>query len=319
MDEHTKQLLLLGREHYQKREFEKAEQMLRQVLETDDRLADVHDMLGVICHSRGNFAQAEHHFERALAINPSYTEAALNLAVTYNDRGKYEAARQVYARIKGAPGRHAAGARSRSPAARSPTCTPRSGRPTPTRASPREAIGEYEKAVGLCPQFADLRTKLGDASARAQRAAASARAVRGGHRGPPELRAGAHPARGHAAVAGRDATAAAEQWRRCSRSSPTTCARRCTCAWSSAMLEAAAASARRGRRSAATLPADRRYQGGDVRHECTSSSRARVGLEHALEVRDARARDALDRLAACRAAERLERRDAVARDPARAR
>jgi tetratricopeptide (TPR) repeat protein len=26
---------------------------------------------------------------------------------------------------------------------------------------PREAIGEYEKAVGLCPQFADLRTKLG--------------------------------------------------------------------------------------------------------------------------------------------------------------
>ncbi|MGL1241067.1 tetratricopeptide repeat protein, partial [Vibrio parahaemolyticus] len=43
------------------------------------------------------------HFERALEINPSYTEAALNLAVTYNDRGKYEAARAVYARIKGKP------------------------------------------------------------------------------------------------------------------------------------------------------------------------------------------------------------------------
>ena len=26
---------------------------------------------------------------------------------------------------------------------------------------PREAIAEYEKAVGLCPQFADLRTRLG--------------------------------------------------------------------------------------------------------------------------------------------------------------
>src|ERR1700678_1959117 len=104
MDEHTKQLLLLGREHYQKREFEKAEPPLRLVLEKNDRLADVHDMLGVICHSRGNFAQAEHHFERALAINPAYTEAALNLAVTYNDRGKYEAARQAYARIKVARG-----------------------------------------------------------------------------------------------------------------------------------------------------------------------------------------------------------------------
>ena len=41
-----------------RREFDKAEQMLRQVLEKDDRLADVHDMLGVICHSRGNFGEA---------------------------------------------------------------------------------------------------------------------------------------------------------------------------------------------------------------------------------------------------------------------
>src|SRR5215471_12887253 len=104
MEERVKQLLVLGREHYGKREFEKAEELLRQVLETEDRFADVHDMLGVIAHSRGNFIQAERHFERALAINPSYTEAALNLAVTYNDRGKYEAARAVYARIKGTPG-----------------------------------------------------------------------------------------------------------------------------------------------------------------------------------------------------------------------
>src|ERR1700690_2257938 len=103
MDEHTKQLLLLGREHYQRRELDKADLLLTQVVEQDARLADVHDMLGVICHARGNLAQAEQHFERALAINPGYTEAALNLAVTYNDRGKYEAARQVYARIKGTP------------------------------------------------------------------------------------------------------------------------------------------------------------------------------------------------------------------------
>src|SRR5581483_814716 len=84
MDERIKQALLVGREHYAKREFEKAEQLLRQVLVADDRFADVHDMLSVIAHARGNFLQAEHHFERALQLNPSYTEAALNLAVTYN-------------------------------------------------------------------------------------------------------------------------------------------------------------------------------------------------------------------------------------------
>ena len=160
MDEHIKQLLLLGREHYQKRELDKAEPMLRQVLEQDDRLADVHDMLGVICHSRGNFAQAEYHFERALAINPNYTEAALNLAVTYNDRGKYEAARQVYSRIKGHPGGSLHGL---DPFARGKIANMHAevGQAYADAGLPREAIAEFEKAVGLCPQFADLRTRLG--------------------------------------------------------------------------------------------------------------------------------------------------------------
>src|SRR5579864_8859281 len=160
MDEHTKQMLLLGREHYQKREHEKAEQMLRQVVEKEDRLADVHDMLGVICHARGNFAQAEHHFERALSINPGYTEAALNLAVTYNDRGKYEAARQVYSRIKGTP---SGGAQGLDPFARGKIANMHAevGQAYVDAGMPREAIAEYEKAVRLCPQFADLRTRLG--------------------------------------------------------------------------------------------------------------------------------------------------------------
>jgi tetratricopeptide (TPR) repeat protein len=145
MDEHTKQLLLLGREHYQKREFDKAEPDAAAGPRDRRRLADVHDMLGVICHSRGNFAQAEYHFERALAINPSYTEAALNLAVTYNDRGKYEAARQVYARIKGDAGRERRTGSIRSRAARSPTCTPRwaglRGRRARARGHPRVREG----------------------------------------------------------------------------------------------------------------------------------------------------------------------------------
>jgi tetratricopeptide (TPR) repeat protein len=157
MDEHTKQLLLLGREHYQKREFDKAESALRTVIEQNDRMADVHDMLGVICHSRGNFAQAEYHFERALSINPAYTEAALNLAVTYNDRGKYEAARQVYARIKGTP------TGGLDPFARGKIANMHAevGQAYADAGLPRDAIAEYEKAVRLCPQFADLRTRLG--------------------------------------------------------------------------------------------------------------------------------------------------------------
>jgi len=160
VNERVKQLLVLGREHYEKREFEKAEQMLRMVLEEEDRYADVHDMLGVIAHSRGNFLVAERHFERALEINPAYTEAALNLAVTYNDRGKYEKAREVYGRIKVGPHGSSQGL---DPFARGKIANMHAdvGQAYHDAGLVREAITEYEKATALCPHFADLQTKLG--------------------------------------------------------------------------------------------------------------------------------------------------------------
>lgn len=160
MDERIKQALLVGREHYGKREFEKAETLLRQVLEVDDRFADVHDMLGVIAHARGNFLAAEHHFERALQLNPSYTEAALNLAVTYNDRGKYEAAREIYKRIQGKP---TGSLQTLDPFARGKLANMHAdlAQAYSDCGLPREAVIELEKAVALCPHFADLRTRLG--------------------------------------------------------------------------------------------------------------------------------------------------------------
>jgi tetratricopeptide (TPR) repeat protein len=160
VNERVKQLLVLGREHYDKREFEKAEQMLRMVLEEEDRYADVHDMLGVIAHARGNFAVAEGHFERALEINPAYTEAALNLAVTYNDRGKYEKAREVYSRIKVGPAGTASGL---DPFARGKIANMHAdvAQAYHDAGLVREAIREYEKATELCPQFADLQVRLG--------------------------------------------------------------------------------------------------------------------------------------------------------------
>ncbi|MDB4995306.1 MAG: repeat protein, partial [Myxococcaceae bacterium] len=115
---------------------------------------------GVIAHTRGNLVAAEHHFERALAINPGYTEAALNLAVTYNDHGKYEAAREIYRRIKGGPG---SSAQALDPFARGKLANMHAdlAQAYADSSLPREAIDELKKAVALCPQFADLRTRLG--------------------------------------------------------------------------------------------------------------------------------------------------------------
>jgi len=160
MDERTKQLLALGREHYEKREFDKADHYLRQVLDRlEEKYADVYNMLGVIQHDRGQFEEAQGHFEASLAINPNYTEAALNLAVTYNDLGRYDEAKRIYAAalskgegtgnqldpfVKGKIANlHAEVAQAYVDAG-----------------MPSDAKHELRKAILLCPSFSDLRLKL---------------------------------------------------------------------------------------------------------------------------------------------------------------
>jgi tetratricopeptide (TPR) repeat protein len=159
MDDHLKQLLLLGREHYQKREFDKAEYLLRQVVTETDRFADVFDMLGVIAHGRGDFALAERHFEKAVTLNPNYTEAQLNLMVTYNDLGKYDKAREIYAQIRH---RGQGGAVLTDPFAKGKIANMHAeiSQAYLDAGMTPEAIQELERAVMLCPHFADLRTRL---------------------------------------------------------------------------------------------------------------------------------------------------------------
>ena len=160
MDDHLKQLLLLGREHYQKREFEKAEYLLKQVVQQTDRFADVFDMLGVIAHAQGDFAQAEQNFERAVSLNPNYTEAQLNLMVTYNDLGKYDAAREIYSSIRGRAS--AAGEASHDPFVMGKIANMHAeiSQAYQDAGMAAEAVQELERAVALCPTFADLRTRL---------------------------------------------------------------------------------------------------------------------------------------------------------------
>jgi Tfp pilus assembly protein PilF len=161
MDEALKQAVALGREHYEKREYDKAERHLCDVIAGGHRYPDIHNMMGVIHHDRGRLDAARESFKRALEINPSYTEAALNLAVTYNDLGQYELAQQVY---RGAIHRDARGHHEIDPFAK--------GKIANLHAEvahaylevdmPTEAVHEYRNAIKLCPHFADIRVKLAE-------------------------------------------------------------------------------------------------------------------------------------------------------------
>jgi tetratricopeptide (TPR) repeat protein len=160
MDERTRELLARGREYYERREFDKADSVLRELVLREESFADVLHMLGVIAHWRGDLKAAARYFERAVERSPAYTEALLNLAVTYNDLGRYDAARQVHAKIRtlGTPGPIAIDPFTRGKIANMHADL---GRAYAEAGILSEAIDEYVKAVELCPGFADLRTRLG--------------------------------------------------------------------------------------------------------------------------------------------------------------
>ena len=122
--------------------------------------ADIHNRLGIIYFQKGLLERAAQHLESALALNPNYTEAALNLVVAYNEMRRFEDAEKVFA--KAAQVVKSAG----------PHLDPfvlgklanehkKLGDAYYELGKYPEAIGEYEKALRLCPHFVDILTKIG--------------------------------------------------------------------------------------------------------------------------------------------------------------
>jgi tetratricopeptide (TPR) repeat protein len=160
MDDRVRELLNRGRDHYVAREYEKAERFLAQLAQERLPYADVYDILGVIYHQQGRLADAEAMFQEALRINPGYTEAALNLAVTLNDLGKYREAKDIYQRAMAAS-RNAP--RNLDPFAKGKIANMHAdvGAAYHAVGLYEDAVREYERALALCPKFIDIRTRLG--------------------------------------------------------------------------------------------------------------------------------------------------------------
>ncbi len=162
MDERLKHKLLLAKEHFDRREFDHAEPLLLQVLEKNDRFADVHNMLGISRHARGDFQGAREAFDRAVALNPNYTEALLNLVVTLNDLGAYDDSRALFERVGATASPNIEGA-VQDPYALGKIANKHAeiAQAYADAGYLDEAIGELEKGVKLRPTFADLHVKLG--------------------------------------------------------------------------------------------------------------------------------------------------------------
>jgi tetratricopeptide (TPR) repeat protein len=98
MPDEIKELYDHGKELFEKGDYVGAEGLLREVLKHNPRYADVLNKLGVITCLKGSLKEASEFFEEALRLNPLYTEAALNLTVTYNEMGLPDKAIEVVER-----------------------------------------------------------------------------------------------------------------------------------------------------------------------------------------------------------------------------
>lgn len=158
--ETIRELVTLGKQYFDHKRYEEAEEQLRRVITENVPYADVFNMMGVIQHVKGSFTSAIDFFRRALEINPRYTEALMNLAVLYNDLGEYEEARALYRRLGRRGGKRG---EAIEPVLRGKLSNLHADIGDIYRSVGLNdlATEEYEKALRLNPTYFDIRTKLG--------------------------------------------------------------------------------------------------------------------------------------------------------------
>ena len=122
--------------------------------------ADIYNKLGFICQWQGEFQQAAEHFQKALNLNPHYTEAALNLAVTYNEIGLYSEAIQAFSQAASLTKAHPP---SLDPYTRGKLANEHARLGDQYRALGLydDALREYRRALTLRPNLVDILTKTG--------------------------------------------------------------------------------------------------------------------------------------------------------------
>jgi tetratricopeptide (TPR) repeat protein len=154
----ARQLVKRGTAAFEAGEYSEAEALLLRVLDSNTAYANVYHMLGVIASFRGASQRAVDLFRRALVLNPRYSEAQLNLAITLADMGAYDVAAAEVGELQA---REPEDADRPAPAILGKLANAHAdlARKYHALGMYAEAVGEYDKALGLCPNFPDIHNR----------------------------------------------------------------------------------------------------------------------------------------------------------------
>lgn len=92
----NEQLLKTARECFDKQEYKKAQVVLNEIIDSDDKNIEALFLLANIFHINGEIGKAIKAFNKVLNLNPEHTDAAISLSVLYNDIGQYDQAKKVF-------------------------------------------------------------------------------------------------------------------------------------------------------------------------------------------------------------------------------
>jgi len=161
MDPAVEQMIARARENFARSAYLAALEDLQAAAERYPGFADVQNLMGLCLSLAGRPEEALAAFERATALNEGYVEAHLNRAITLNDLGRIDEARESFQRAAEADGEKTAGGRfSSAAAARIANLHAQLGDTYLQAGAAEEALEEFRKAAALRPQFMDIRNKL---------------------------------------------------------------------------------------------------------------------------------------------------------------
>ena len=161
MNEGRDPRILRAREAFDRRDYVAALTELRDLAEESPNFADVRHLMGLCLSMLGQPEDALEEFNAALGVNGEYIEAHLNRAITLNELGRYEEARDSFASAVACEER-VGGRFPASVSARLANAHATVGELYLTASAPSEASREFQKALELRPTFHDIRNRLAE-------------------------------------------------------------------------------------------------------------------------------------------------------------
>jgi tetratricopeptide (TPR) repeat protein len=151
-----------ARQAFENRDYATARDLFYELAHKNPNFADIRHYAGLCESFLGNSEGALEQFDYALAANPAYVEAHINRALTLNELGRYDEAREAFDRANHFE-REVSGEFPAAVTARLANAHAVLGDMYQEAGAAAKAVEQYRRALELRSRFHDIRNKLAQA------------------------------------------------------------------------------------------------------------------------------------------------------------